>query len=444
MISKGVKLKNELIGIEIIQDTTEILKTYKEMLTTSINDISLVYPTVNAIFRHRRNGIFELIKEHSKSSGVKVRVLLPLPKFNKEIDKEISSQLGNHIEFRALDKRAESTATFVVVDKKAALVMELKDDTKDSFNEAIGFAIFSDSKHIVSSYSSIFDTLWHQTELNEQILQQNLELQRKNQELTQLDLELRQSVKALAESNKKLQVANIELDTHDKIQTEFINVAAHELRTPTQSIIGYCEMIEMLPERSKEYIERLRRNAERLYTLTSDILDATKIEAGTLRMNMTHFNLTETINEVVNDMRKKTYAMHKEVDIDNIIPNIEFSENRPLFVRADKDRIIQVLSNLLDNAIKFGDHGAITIILDKNNSINKVTVSVMDTGKGIDPEIYPRLFEKFVTRSNKGTGLGLFISKNIVQAHGGTMVAENNSKSSGATFSFSLPISSRN
>lgn len=437
-------MKNELIGIEIIQDTTEILKTYKEMLTTSINDISLVFPTVNAIFRHRRNGIFELIKEHSKSSGVKVRVLLPLPKFNKEIDKEISSQLGNHIEFRALDKRAESTATFVVVDKKAALVMELKDDTKDSFNEAIGFAIFSDSKHIVSSYSSIFDTLWHQTELNEQILQQNLELQRKNEELTQLDLELRQSVKALAESNKKLQVANIELDTHDKIQTEFINVAAHELRTPTQSIIGYCEMIEMLPERSKEYIERLRRNAERLYTLTSDILDATKIEAGTLRMNMTHFNLTETINEVVNDMRKKTYAMHKEVDIDNIIPNIEFSENRPLFVRADKDRIIQVLSNLLDNAIKFGDHGAITIILDKNNSINEVTVSVMDTGKGIDPEIYPRLFEKFVTRSNKGTGLGLFISKNIVQAHGGTMFAENNSNSSGATFSFSLPISSRN
>jgi two-component system, OmpR family, sensor histidine kinase VicK len=436
------KLKNELAGIEIIQDTTDILKTYKKMLMTSISEISLVYPTVNAVFRHRRNGIFELIRERSKRSAVKVRVLLPLPEFNDEMDSEIRGQFANLIQFRALDKRVESTATFVVVDKKAALVMELRDDSKNSFSEAIGFAIFSNSIHIVSSYSSIFDTLWHQTELNEQILQQNLILQRKNEELTQLELELRQSIEALADSNKKLETANIELNNYAKIQTEFINVAAHELRTPTQSIIGYCEMIEMLPERSKEYIERLRRNADRLYTLTSDILDATKIEAGTLRMNMTHFNLTETINEVVKDMRKKTFAMHKDVDMDNMIPNIEFSENHPLFIHADKDRIIQVVSNLLDNAIKFGEDGAISIGLHRNNTENEVTVKIIDSGRGIDPEIYPRLFEKFVTKSNKGTGLGLFISKNIIHAHGGSMFGRNNSNNHGATFSFSLPMHS--
>jgi signal transduction histidine kinase len=379
----------------------------------------------------------------TKTSSVKVRVLLPIPSFNNEINREVNSQFyPDSIQFRALDKRAENTSTFVVADNRHAVVIELKDDTKFNFNEAISYAMFTSSKHIVSSYSSIFNTLWFQTELNERIAEQNLQLKETNQKLSERNAELRESFKYLAEINTNLKAANLQIDAHDKIQTEFINVAAHELRTPTQSIIGYCEMIEMLPERSKEYVERLRRNAERLCTLTSDILDATKIEVGTLRMNMTHFDLTETINEVVNDMRKKTFALHKKVDIDNILPNIEFSENRPLFVHGDKDRIIQVLFNLLDNAIKFGDYGAITIILDKNNSRNEVTVSVTDIGKGIDPEIYPRLFEKFVTKSNKGTGLGLFISKNIIQAHGGTMAAENKNDGSGATFSFSLPVSS--
>lgn len=376
----------------------------------------------------------------TKTSGMKVRILLPIPSFNNEIRKEVDSQLNtDNMQFIALDKRAENTSTFVVADNRTAAVIELKDDTKYNFHEAISYAIFTNSKHIVSSFSSMFNTLWHQSELNEHIAQQNLQLKMKNDELFQRQAELQESFEYLAKVNQNLAEANLKIEAHDKIQTEFINVAAHELRTPTQAIIGYCEMIEMLPERSKEYIGRLRRNAERLYTLTSDILDATKIETGILTLNISDFDLVEIINEVVKDMRKKSHAMYKKGDIDYMIPNIEFSEYGPFPVRADKNKIIQVVSNLLNNAIKFGDHGAITITIDKNESINELTVSVIDSGTGIDPEVYTELFQKFVTKSDKGTGLGLFISKGIVEAHGGHIFGTNNKNGVGATFSFSLP-----
>ncbi len=400
-----------------------------------------MYPSINAFFRHRNSGIFEILRNATKTSSVKVRILLPIPSSNNEIRKEVDRQLNtDSIYFRALDKGAQNTSTFVVADNHTAVVIELKDDTKYSFHEAISYAIFTNSKNIVSSFSSMFNTLWNQSELNEHIVQQNLQLKIKNDELSQHQAELQQSFEYLAKVNRSLAEANLKIKAHDKIQTEFINVAAHELRTPTQSIIGYCEMIEMLPERSKEYIGILKRNAERLYTLSSDILDATKIETGNLTMKFSDFDLAETINEVVKDMRKKSYAMYKKEDIDYMIPNIEFSEYGPFPVRADKNKIIQLVSNLLDNAIKFGGHGVVTIIMDKNDSINQVTVSVIDSGKGIDPEVYNELFQKFVTKSDKGTGLGLFIAKGIVEAHGGHISGTNNKSGVGATFSFSLPI----
>jgi two-component system, OmpR family, sensor histidine kinase VicK len=427
--------------VKLISDPYVILETYKKILKSASSCIDVVYPTINAFFRHRNSGIFQILRELSKTSGVKVRVLLPIPHFNNEIRGEVDSQLNSYnMQFRALDKRAENTSTFVVADNRSAAVIELKDDTKYNFNKAISYAIFTDSTHIVSSFSSMFNTLWYQTEQNEHIVQQNLQLNLKNEELSRRQAELHESFQYLAEINKNLNEAKLKIEAHDKIQSEFINVAAHELRTPTQAIIGYCEMIEMLPERSKEYIGRLKRNADRLYTLTSDILDAAKIEAGTLTMNIGDFDLTETIMEVVKDIRKKTYAMHNDTDIRNMIPHIEFSANQPFFVQADRDRIIQVLLNLLDNAIKFSGHGTITIDLERNESTNEVIVRVTDSGEGIDPEIHTRLFEKFATKSDKGTGLGLYISNKIIQAHGGHMIGENNKNGAGATFSFSLPI----
>ena len=277
------------------------------------------------------------------------------------------------------------------------------------------------------------------TDLAERIRIQNLELQRKNLEITQVYSDLRESFEALSELNVKLRAINEELKLRNQIQTEFINIAAHELRTPTQSIIGYCEMLAMYPRDSKDYLERLARNADRLYTLISDLLDANKIDLGMLKITKSDINLTDIIYEAVNDMKRKPYNSTKNNSSIKTKPNIKLNlPSHPIIVHGDKYRITQVLSNLLDNAIKFTNSGIIIVSI-KLDVKNLMRVSVKDNGKGIDSQIQSKLFEKFTTMSDTGIGLGLFISKKIIEAHGGTISGKNNEDSRGATFSFTLP-----
>lgn len=225
----------------------------------------------------------------------------------------------------------------------------------------------------------------------------------------------------------------------NEIQAEFINVAAHELRTPTQSIIGYCEMLEMFPDDNKDYLERLTRNADRLYTLISDLLDATRLEIGMLKLIKSEFNLTNIAREVINDIKKKDYISTKNNAKSKLKPKIKsIFPSRPIMIHADRERIAQVIINLLNNAIKFTNSGTITVSINPPVR-NLVTVNVKDSGKGIDPKIQPTLFQKFSTMSDKGIGLGLFISKNIIEAHGGSITGKNNKDARGATFSFTLP-----
>lgn len=277
------------------------------------------------------------------------------------------------------------------------------------------------------------------TDLAEYIRIQNRELQRKNLELTQVYSDLRESFEAISELNIKLRAINEELKVRNKIQAEFINIAAHELRTPTQSIIGYCEMLAMYPTDSKDYLERLARNADRLYTLISDLLDASKIDLGMLKITKTDINLTDIIREVVNDIRRKPYYSTKNNSSTKTKPNIKLNlPSHPIIVRGDKFRITQVLFNLLDNAIKFTNSGLILVSI-KLDVKNLVRVSIKDDGKGIDSRIQSKLFEKFTTMSDTGIGLGLFISKKIIDSHGGTISGKNNKDARGATFSFTLP-----
>ena len=335
------------------------------------------------------------------------------------------------------------------------MVIELKDDSKDNFLEAIGCSIYSNTPTTVFSYISIFDTLWTQTELYESIRTANDELQSTTEEL-------RESLQILANVNQELTLTNEILNKQGRMQKEFINVAAHELRTPTQSIVGYCEMIDAFPENTQKYLEPVKRNAEKLYRLTEDILDVSRIESGTLKLEKSKFDLREIIVNLIEDLTAK---MKKEEDIiqsnkanNDKNTNIQLIypqlSAEPLFVYADKNRIQQVLSNMLSNALKFTEDGVITINTEKfmdtvninSNENNKekefVSIKIKDTGKGIDPEVLPRLFEKFATKSDKGTGLGLYISKNIIDAHGGKIWGEDNSKNGkkGAEFGFTLPL----
>ena len=232
----------------------------------------------------------------------------------------------------------------------------------------------------------------------------------------------------LEQANLSLQQAIEQLKDHDRMQREFINVAAHELRTPTQAIIGYSDLFYLRPESREESIKAIARNAERLESLTRDILDVTRIEGHRLDLNKEKFDLSEVVTSTIDDTRRR-------VNDSNI--KFEYSP-RKIVVKADRMRISQVVSNLLTNAVKFTKQG--TVYVSADNKDGQVVVSVKDTGPGIDPEIMPRLFTKFTTKSQTGTGLGLFISRSIIEAHGGRIWAENNKDKKGATVAFRLPL----
>jgi signal transduction histidine kinase len=221
---------------------------------------------------------------------------------------------------------------------------------------------------------------------------------------------------------------------------EFVNVASHELRSPIQPIVGISEILcsKIKNDEQLALLGIVIRNAKRLQQLTEDILDVTRIESNSLNLKKVQFNLNEIILNSVSDSRNQMQKEHK----DNIKLELFSSIKDDIFVEADKNRLNQVISNLLSNAIKFTkESGTITIRVQKKDNNDDVLVSVKDTGAGIDPEILPRLFTKFATKSETGgTGLGLYISKSIVESHGGRILAQNNSDGKGSTFSFTLPI----
>jgi signal transduction histidine kinase len=243
--------------------------------------------------------------------------------------------------------------------------------------------------------------------------------------------------KIIAQRTALLREANEQLTVHDKLQREFINIAAHELRTPLQPILGLSEILESRFGEGSEEMKVIARNARRLERLTQDILDVSKIESGALTLNIQTIDLDEAISSVIIDYRNNlTDAIRAENDKKEKV-KIRY-ESKKLMVKGDRERIQQVMSNLMNNALRFTKEGAITV---KSQAIDGLAqISVKDTGSGIDPEIIPRLFQKFVTKSARGTGLGLYISNSIVQAHGGKMWAENNSDGKGATFTFTLPL----
>jgi signal transduction histidine kinase len=254
-------------------------------------------------------------------------------------------------------------------------------------------------------------------------------------------------VNTLLSWNKKLVSANIQLQEKDKMQIEFINIAAHELRTPLQPILVLTDLLRggIKDNEQIHLLDMISRNARKLKKLSDDILDVTKIESNTLSLNKEQFFLDELILGVIKDF--ENHLNHKQIQFEyNNLVN-----DHTVF--ADKNRISQVLSNLIGNSVKFIDsEGKISVTVEKNeddksNHVNirtknkdMIFVTVKDNGKGIDEEIMPKLFTKFVTKSFQGTGLGLYISKKIIQAHGGSLSAENNLDGKGATFYFSLPL----
>jgi len=268
-----------------------------------------------------------------------------------------------------------------------------------------------------------------------------------------LDNKVKQRTLELEGARDRLEMANLRLQEHDKMQKEFINIAAHELRTPIQPILGIAEMMNMSLdskdkiEVSREEVKMIMRNAERLEQLSSDILVLSRIESGNMQLNREQVDLAEKIERIVVDLQ--TSVANKNVNLTfeyntAQLPQSSTDSNegsKEIMVDADRTKLFEVLSNLIRNAVKFTDEGTITVSLAKSEDNRFAIVSIRDTGRGIDQEIMPRLFEKFATKSESGTGIGLFIARAIVEAHGGTIWGANNKDGKGATFTFTLPLS---
>ena len=394
---------------QVIHDPVKIQNIGYEIGRAAKDEILMIYSSASAFHRQKKLGAIQSLREIVEEKGVKARILTP----KGEVIDETIRKLRQYqkIEVRYIEPGLQTNVTIVVVDRKSSLVVELKNDEKESSYEAMGFGTYSNRKTTVLSYVSIFESLWKQSELHE-----------------------------------KLNELCEQLKIRDKIQTEFINIAAHELRNPIQPIMGLAEILRSKKDEIAnsnmyyDYLSIIIRNARKLKDLTDNILDIARIESQSINLNKQVVNIDTVILDAVQDATKDQSDDTHGVRLlyHNITKKGDIADNEGIMVCVDKGRISQVISNLIDNAFNFTKKGAITITKEKRIEDGSVIVSVKDTGTAIDSQILPRLFTKFTTGSDKGTGLGLYICKTIIEAHGGKIWGENN-EDHGATFSFSLP-----
>ena len=434
--------------LDVINNPEKATEIYVNLGRSVKSSALLLLPSSKALIMEHELGIVDhLIQASRNKDAHDIRIICSINDNNAQIVKQLYEEAPN---IGILNTTTNLATKVFVANDDTLFRAELSDPEADAFSKAFGFAIYSNSKPTVAAFKSFFELVWQSHEINE-----------------------------------KLQEA-------DKVQKEFINIAAHELRTPIVPILNLSELLysnvkERQPElQEKEMLEMLEiilRNANKLHQLTEDILDVTRIESHTLKLRKERFNLNDAILNVIEDYRERIANGHDNGNVklmyepanssssssnsSNSNGNSSSNSNSSsiILVEADRQRLIQVISNLLNNAIKFTKEGTVTVTTTTSSSIIKrkdadrgtgegeegggageeeeVVIAVKDTGTGIDPELMPRLFTKFATKSYQGTGLGLYISKSIIEAHGGKMWAENNNsdrKHKGATFYFTLPV----
>lgn len=535
-----------------IKDSHKALQLGIDLVKSAKSEILLIFSTAMAFHRQEKMGVISLLQNIATEKGVPVRILTPKDNAIKELVESVNNTNRFHVRFSMPD--LQSKTTILVVDKTHSLIVELKDDSKNSSYDAMGLSTYTDSKATVLSYASIFESLWSTLELHENIKESNKRLVRSNLQLSLAEkkyrnlyehspsmlrsitpdgilidcnkvyakslgyekeeaigmsiyehtaegsiddlrnhmakwkvtehvstmelwmkrkdgiifpalmvgtslydesgaltgrtvaltnltdihkarLQLQEREVLLREQFEELKILNKKLEMQDRMQKEFINVAAHELRTPIQPIIGLAEVL-----RDKEgeissqthLIDTIIESGKRLRRMAENILDVTKIEGGALQINKESINLKDLLYDLFQDFYYRLQSNYKEKRI-----KLKLEVHDDIMVMADRARITQVLMNLFNNALKFTDDGMITITVEKN--AESVTVQVRDTGIGIEDSVMPLLFTKFAACSKTGNGLGLFISKSIIEAHGGRMWAENNKQVHGSTFGFVLP-----
>jgi two-component system, OmpR family, sensor histidine kinase VicK len=434
--------------LEIIEDTQKSISRAFDIMNKTRKELLVLFATPRTFTIALQAGATDMYRKMSEN-GVNIKVLVPrggaeIEENNEQQIAKLREEIAPTINLRFSEADLNTRITIMISDRSKFMSWELRDDSLDDPYLAGGIANYSNIKSIASSYAIIFDNLWKITEFAE-----------------------------------NLRVANIKLEGNEKAMKEFINIAAHELRTPIQPILGLSEVVrdrilnlaKQFQSRGKEevvyrqlqdaataatvparsdsnyrssslassieeivgMVDVVNRNAKRLEKLTSNLLDVSRIENNkSLDLSKENFNLVQKIRNVIRDIKS---SQDEKADAIEIVYD---APDEPIMIEADKTRIYEVVSNLLRNAIKFTDSGTITITssLEGTNTI----ISIKDSGRSIDPELMPRLFTKFASKSETGSGLGLYLSKKIIEAHGGKIWAENNKDGKGATFEFTLPL----
>lgn len=463
--------KNSVMVIRNLQDIEYLLLSN---VYNARSEVLLALHSLEYFKNLWKIGLEESLK-HSISQGARIIILYPELRNNEIIVNDVLSLISSIKDNIQLESIAGTMGSVLIVDNYKLLLLDtVKDRGEREKNEIANkggnidiIGVYSNIKSIVNNYGALFDTL-----LNEK---KTVSFASKVKE-------------QLERSNKQLVESNQHLKTNSELQQEFINIAAHELRTPTQAIIGYIEMIDESPkniDNTQKYLKPILRNATRLERLVEDLLDIARIESNTMTLDKEKTNLEQLINMVVQDFKanleKEKKVANDKIDNNNengtqkknieiitsINSKIDNNDTQTEFdVMVDRSKIIQVISNIINNSLtsirsnkKNNDTNcdSVHITLSKfinnkghekpntrdssnRNKKNEILVGIRDTGKGIDAEILPRLFTKFATNSTSGTGLGLYLTKAIIEAHGGKVWAENNNNGHGAIFYFTLPL----
>lgn len=402
-IEKGIQPTR----IDFISNQRESVERAFEIMRNAKDEVMVIFatPHIFELSMTLASSIYAQMMQ--KNENVKIRLLTPSAGEQTEKLAKIVLSENPKMQLRISDKDLQTRITILITDRKEVMIWEVQDDSTDDPYQASGIATYSNSESIASSYSAIFESLWKQTEMYEQ------------------------------------------LKYHDRAQQQFINIAAHELRTPIQPILMSAQALKRrMPE--NERIDIIARNTQRLQRLAENILDVARIESKTFKLNQELFNLDDTIRDVVsniiNDERPPENYESSNADNNQEKRYCYAIENRqvifepkdePIMIHADPIRIFQVISNLLRNALLHSSQGG-TIWISAKKDGDMAIVSVRDSGPGIAQDVFSDLFTKPSIKSGKGFGLGLYISRSIIEAHGGHIGAENKDK--GATFWFSVPI----
>jgi signal transduction histidine kinase len=386
--------------IDVLNDGKKTGRILLDLVRSIKEEAQILLPNERTLLNLEMIGAIDHIIEGATTNHAKIRLVYP----NAEGESDAIKRIQEKAPEIEIVNGNNSTSLMIIVDNSKFLRAELADIKSENFADSVGFTVYSNTRQSVDSFKTFFDLLWKEHILNE------------------------------------------ELKNADKVQKEFINIAAHELRTPIQPILGLSHVMysEVKDPKQRQLLEVVVRNANRLKRLTDNILDVTRIESKKLRLNREEFDISQVALSVIEEYNK--INQNKDVPYTNItfVGDLENSEPGHMKVKGDLNRITEVISNLIDNSLKYTRDGTINVKVKRHNG--ELIVSISDTGTGIDPQIFPKLFRKFASTSSLdygdgGTGLGLYISKSIVEAHNGRIWAENNSGGGGrgATFSFSLP-----